>query len=193
MCGLGKVRRNRGILGKGVHMDSRYFVKMMLVFTFLLVILSGCAAPVWVAKEPPVPLGPFMSSKWGDSVEGVQRAIATHGNKWFQDHTEEPSHALYAFGTYLDHPAIFSYFFTSRSRKLYRVDVTFSDLRIYEKARNVLIQEFNEPSHSQSDVDYWLWNDKSLIILQKNKTDVQVSYSSGPFLIQNKEEGSPKR
>ena len=193
MCGLGKVIRNRGILGKGVHMDSKYFVKMMLVFTFLLAILSGCAAPVWVAKEPPVPLGQFMSSKWGDSVEEVKRAVAIDGNKWFQDSTEEPSHALYAFGTYLDHPAIFSYFFTPKSKKLYRVDVTFSDLRIYEKAKNFLIEKFKEPSHSQPDVDYWSWNNKSLIILQRNNTDVQVSYSSGPLLIQNQEEGLPKK
>ena len=174
-------------------MDSKYFVKMMLVFALLLVILSGCAAPVWVAKEPPVPLGQFMSSKWGDSVEEVKRAIAIDGNKWFQDSTEEPSHAIYASGTYLDHPAIFSYFFTPKSRKLYRVDVTFSDLKVYEKAKNVLIQKFKEPSHSHADVDYWSWNNKSLIVLQKNSTDVQISYSSGPFLIQNQEEGLLKQ
>jgi hypothetical protein len=121
-------------------------------------------------------------------VEEVKRAIAIDGNKWFQDRTEGPSHELYAFGTYLDHPAIFSCFFTPMSKKLYRVDVTFSDLKVYEKAKNVLIQKFKEPSQSQADVDHWSWNNKSLIILQKNTTDVQISYSSGPFLIQNQEE-----
>jgi len=163
-------------------------LSLLTGFTLLLAILSGCPAPVWVSKEPAVPLDPFMSSKWGDSVDEVKRAIVIDGNKWFQDRTEEPSHALYAFGTYLDHPAIFSYFFTRKSKKLYRIDVTFSDLKVYEKAKNVLIQKFKEPSHSQPDVDHWSWNNKSLIILQKNTTDVQISYSSGPFLIQNQEE-----
>ena len=175
-------------------MDSKYLIRMMLVIAFLLAILSGCPAPVWVSKEPPVPLDPFLSSKWGDSVEEVKRAISIDGNKWFQDRTEELPRALYAFGTYLDHPAIFSYFFTPKSKKLYRVDVTFSDLKVYEKAKNVLIQKFKKPSHSQPDVDHWSWNNKSLIILQKNTTDVQISYSSGPLLIQNQEEsGLPKK
>jgi len=170
-------------------MDSRYFIKMVFIFTFLLAILSGCPARVWISKEPPVPLDPFMSSKWGDSVDEVKRAIEKDGNQWFKDNTDKPTYTLYASGNYLDYPAIFSYFFTPKSKKLYRVDVTFSVLRVYEKAKNILIQKFKKPSYSQPDIDHWSWDNKSLVILQKNATHVQISYSSGPLLIQNQKEG----
>ncbi len=125
----------------------------------------------------------------GDSVEEVKRAIATDGDKWFQDNTDKPPYILYASGNYLDDPALFTYFFTPKSKKLYRVDVTFSDLKVYEKAKNILIQKFKKPSYSQPDVDHWSWDDKSLIILQKNATHIQISYSSGPLLILNQKEG----
>ena len=189
MSDLGKAITNRRILRKGAHMDSRYFIKMIFIFSLTIILLSGCPAPVWVSKEPPVPLDPFLSSKWGDSAEEVKRAIAIDGNKWFQDNTDKPPYMLYAYGNYMDYPTIFSYFFTPTSKKLYRVDVTFSDLRIYEKAKNVLVQKFKKPSYSQTDVDHWSWDNKSLIILQKNTTHVQISYSSGPLLIQNQKEG----
>jgi hypothetical protein len=60
--------------------------------------------------------------------------------------------------------------------------VTFSDLKGYEKAKNVLTQKLKKPFYSQADVEYWAWDDKSLAILQKNATYVQISYSKGPLL-----------
>ena len=170
-------------------MDSRCFIKMIFVVAFLLPIVSGCPAPIRISTEPPVPLDSFMSSKWGDSVEEVKRAISKDGNQWFKDNTEQLPCSLYASGNYMDYPAIFSYFFTPRSKKLYRVDVTFSDLKVYEKAKNVLTQKMKKPSYSQPDVNHWAWDDKSLVILQKNATYVQISYSKGPLLELNQKEG----
>jgi hypothetical protein len=169
-------------------MESRDFIKMV-VFAFLLVILSGCPAPIRVSTEPPVPLDPFMSSQWGDSVGEVKAAIARDGGQWFKDNTEQSPCSLYATGNYMDFPATFSYFFTPRSKKLYRVDVTFNDLKVYEKAKSALTQKLKAPSYSQADVDYWAWDDKSLVILQKNATHVQISYSKGPLLELNQKEG----
>ncbi len=184
---------NRGILRKGVHMDSRYFIKMIFMFTVLLAFLSGCPARVWVSKEPPVPLGPFMNSNWGNSVIEVKKAIEKDGNQWFKDSTDQSPYALYASGNYWDYPAIFTYFFTPKSKRLYRVDVTYSDLKVYEKNKNALIQKYKMPSYSQPDVDHWSWDNKSLLILQRDATHVQLSYASGPLLIQNQEEGGSLR
>jgi hypothetical protein len=99
MSDLGTAVTSRGILRKGGHMDSRYFIKIIFIFTplecpaiyggddinkasipyrkgvvkalsfltgftFLLAILSGSPARVWISTEPPVPLDPFLSSKW---------------------------------------------------------------------------------------------------------------------------------
>ncbi|NWF92291.1 MAG: hypothetical protein HXY46_05205 [Syntrophaceae bacterium] len=140
-------------------------------------------------KEPPVPLGQFLSSNWGDSIDEVKRAIGRDGNKWFKDDTNKSPFTLYASGNYLDFPALFSYFFTPESKRLYRVDVTFSDLSVYGKAKDLLIQKFKEPSYCGPDLNHWSWHDKSLLILQKDSTHVQISYSSGPFLIRNQKEG----
>ena len=170
-------------------MDSRCLIKMMAILIFLFTILSGCPAPVWVSKEPPVPLEQFLSSKWGDPVDEAKKVIERDGNQWFKDVTDQSPYSLYASGHYLDYPAIFSYFFTPKSKKLYRVDVTLSDLRAYEKAKNILVQRYRNPYYSQQDIDYWSWDDKSLLILQKDAIRVQMSYSSGPWLIQNQNEG----
>lgn len=170
-------------------MDSKHFIKVIWISFFLLVFLSGCAAPVRVVIEPPVKLDGFLNTKWGASVEEVKRSIQMDGNKWFEDHTGEPPHALYAFGSYWDDAAVFSYFFTPESKKIYRVDVTFNNLKVYGKAKDHLIQKLKGPSYSQLNVDHWSWEDKSLVILQKDDTDVQISYSSGPLLIQNQKEG----
>jgi len=169
-------------------MGSKYFKKMMSILFILSMVLSGCAAPVRVVIEPPVKLEGFMTAKWGDSIGEVKKAIEADGNKWFQDRTDEPPYALYAFGNYLGSSAIFSYFFTPRSKKLYRVDVTFNDLRVYEKAKDHLIEKFRKPSFSQKDIDHWSWEDKSLVIFQKNAENVQISYSNGPFLELNQKE-----
>jgi len=171
-------------------MDSRYFtkIKMMIISIFLLPILSGCPTPVWVSKEPMVPMEPFLSSKWGDSVDEVKKAIEKDGNRWFQDNIDRPPYTIYASGNYLENPAIFSYFFTPKSKRLYRVDVTYSDLKVYEKNKSTLIQKYKMPSYSQPNVDHWSWDDKSLVILQRDATHVQLSYASGPLLIQNQKE-----
>ena len=162
---------------------------MIFISFILFTFFSGCAVPVRVVIEPPAKLDGFMNAKWGASIEEVKKAIEANGNKWFQDRTDEPPYALYASGTYLDYPAIFSYFFTPKSKKLYRVDVTFNDMMVYEKAKSHLIQKFKEPSFSQKDVDHWSWEDKSLIILQRDATSVQISYSNGPLLEMNQREG----
>ena len=170
-------------------MDSKVFTKMIFLSFFVFTLLMGCAVPVRVTIEPPVRLEGFMSAKWGASVEECKGAIERDRNKWFQDRTGEVPHALYAFGAYLDHPAIFSYFFTPMSKKLYRVDITFSDLKGYEDTKNDLIQRFKKPTFSQKDVDHWSWEDKSLIILQRDAINAQISFSNGPLLELNQKEG----
>ncbi|MFH1349742.1 MAG: hypothetical protein ABII26_02280 [Pseudomonadota bacterium] len=161
---------------------------LCLVSFLVLSLLWGCAAPVQVIKEPPVRLEGFMSSKWGASPEEVKKAVEQDGIKWFQDHTGETPYTLYASGTYLDHSAIFSYFFTPKTKKLYRVDVTFNDLRAYEKGKGHLFQTFKTPSFSQKDLDHWSWLDRSLLILQKDQTHVQISFSNGDLLLLNQKE-----
>ena len=170
-------------------MESKYFIKIIFISFILFTFFSGCAAPVRVVIEPPGKMDGFMNLKWGASIEEGKRAIEMDRNKWFQDRTSDPPYALYASGTYLDHPAIFSYFFTPKTKKLCRVDVTFSDLKVYDKARDHLIQKFKGPSFSQKDVDHWSWEDKSLAIIQRNTSNVQISYSSGPLLELNQIEG----
>ncbi len=155
----------------------------------LFVILVGCAAQQrTVISPPPFPEG-VLSARWGTSVEGVKEAVAEEGHRWFQDDTNSPPYAGYAAGTYLNNPAIFSYFFTPKSKRLFRIDVTFNDPRIYDTVRGYLIQKFKSPNFSQTDTDLWTWDDNSLIIFQKDSKIVQISYSTGPFLRLNQQEG----
>ena len=142
-----------------------------------------------MVTEPPPPPDGFLSVKWGASVEEAKKAIETDENRWFKDSTAQQPFALYASGRYLNDPAIFSYFFTPKSKKLYRVDVTFSDLGVYGKAREEWIQKFKNPSFSQTDVDHWSWGDNSLIILQRDAANVQISLSNGNLLVLNQKEG----
>jgi len=172
-----------------VEMGSKLFMRITSLSFFVFTLFIGCAVPVRVAVEPPGKMEGFMSARWGASVEECKQAIEIDGNKWYQDRTEDFSHALYAFGTYWDHPAIFSYFFTPKSKKLYRVDVTFSNLKGYEEVRGYLIQTFKNPTFSQKDVDHWSWEDKSLIILQGDAINAQISFSNGPLLELNQKEG----
>jgi len=171
-------------------MDSKWFVKLILIHSLVLAFLWGCATPVRVVKEPPPFPEGFLSAKWGASVEEIKKAIAVDGNQWFKDQTDRSPYALYVSGSYLDSLAIFSYFFTPKSKKLYRVDLTFKDPAVFDKAKADLIQKLMGPSFAQNDLAHWSWNDKSLIILQRNPMNVQMSYSSGPFLIQNHKEGN---
>ncbi len=170
-------------------MESKCFIKMIFISFILFTFISGCAAPVRVVIEPPVKMDGFMTAKWGATIEEAKKAIEADRNRWFQDRSSDPPYALYASGTFLDYPAIFSYFFTPKTKKLCRVDVTFSDLKVYDKAKSHLIQKFKNPSFSQKDVDHWSWEDKSLVILQRNTSNVQISYSGGSLLELNQMEG----
>jgi hypothetical protein len=67
--------------------------------------------------------------------------------------------------------------------KLYRVDVTFDDVKIHGKARNHLLERFGQPTYSRPDGDHWSWRDKSLVIFQIDPTNVQISYMSGPLAV----------
>jgi len=163
----------------------------LLVF----IVYAGCATSSHVTIDPPpLPEG-VMSTRWGSPVEEVKKAIDQESIDWFQDKTDQPPYALYASGACLNAPAIFSYFFTPRSKKLYKVTVTLDDPSLYGTARGELIQKFGKPSFSQLDVDHWSWQDKSLVILQRDASHVQISYWSGPFVVLSHEEqeGSVKR
>jgi hypothetical protein len=48
--------------------------------------------------------------------------------KVFLDRTGTPPHVFYAQGDYLNSEAVSSYYFTPKSKKLYRVDITLKDL-----------------------------------------------------------------
>ncbi len=129
-----------------------------------------------------------MGARWGSSVEEAKKAVDQDSIEWFQDKTDQPPYVLYASGTSLDAPVIFSYFFTPRSKRLYKVTLTFNNPGLYGRARSQLVQKFREPSFTGVDVEHWSWKDNSLIILQKDASTVQVSYWSGPFLVLNREE-----
>ena len=157
---------------------------------FLFIFLSlGCAAKVRVTPEPPPFPDTFMGARWANSIDEVKAAIEKDGSGLFQDSTERPPHALYASGTYFGEPATFSYFFTPKSRKLYRIDVTYKDPAVLEKVRGSLIQIFHGPTYSKGDVDHWDWRNDSLVILQREPSLTQISYMNGPFLRINHHEG----
>jgi len=101
-------------------------------FLFILfVCLFSCATlPLKVEKLPP--FHGFSGVKWGASIEEAKMVAEAEGKKVFEDRTDRPPYALYASKTYLNSTAIFSYFFTPQSKKLYRVDVTFKDLDVYQ-------------------------------------------------------------
>ena len=157
-----------------------------LLFIFLCL---GCAARVRVTSEPPPFPGTFMAAGWGDSVDRVKAAIEKDGSGLFQDGTERRPYALYASGTYFGEAATFSYFFTPKSRKLYRIDVTYKDPMVFEKVKGSLIQAFHDPTYSKGDVDHWDWRNDSLVILQREPFLIQISYMNGPFLRINHDEG----
>lgn len=161
-----------------------------LVISFLLSIwLAACARPLQETADRVDPPKGFLHALWGMGVEEVKEAIRKDGHLSFQDGTDKPPYALYASGGQWDFSAIFSYFFTPLTKRLYRVDVTFGDLRAYEKARTYLLQAFKEPVYVQKGVEHWSWADRSLVILQQDSTSVQVSFSSGPWLVLNQQEG----
>jgi len=162
--------------------------RSLWILSFLFLLMWSCAAPErMIVHPPPFPEG-FLSARWGTSVDEVKKAIARDGNEWYQDRLQAPPYATYASGGYLDTPALFSYFSTPKSKRLYRVDVTFDDVRIHGKARNHLLERFGQPAYSRSDGDHWSWRDKSLVIFQLDPSHVQMSYLSGPLAVMNYEE-----
>ncbi len=169
-------------------MKIKHFIKLVIISFFLTTILSGCPSPLRMPVWPPNKPDGFMSAKWGISPEECKKAIENDHNRCFKDNTSEAPFALYASGSYIGSSAIFSYFFTPKSKRLFRVDVTLDDIGIYERVKNNLIEKFKIPSFSLKDVDHWFWEDKSLVILQRNDKNVQISYSSGPLLEVNRDE-----
>lgn len=155
-----------------------------------LVILAGllsCASlPPQVEKAPP--FNGFFGARWGISIEEAKKVMESEGKKLFSDETGKSPYALYASGTYLNSPAIFSYFFALKSKRLYRVDVTLKDLSLYQKSKQDLIEKLGPPSYSQPGVDHWSYTDRSLVIFQKEPDSIQISYSGGEMLLQNYQE-----
>lgn len=170
---------------------SRVFLNERFLTLVCLIIfggLFGCVTlPPVVEKMPP--FNGFMGARWGISVEDAKKVIETEGKKVFEDRTNRPPYALYASGVYLNSPSVFSYFFTPKSKKLYRMDMTFKDLTIYQKAKEDLIGKFGNPSYSQPEIDHWSWTDKSLVIFQRESDCIQISYSGGEMLKLNHQEG----
>ena len=166
------------------------FARSAFILLFILALLTGCATLPQGPIEPPAFPDAWMNSKWGDSVAEVKKAIEKDGSRMFQDVTEGPPYAVYASGIFLEQPAILSYFFTPKSNKLYRVDVTYRNPGVYAKVREEMIQRFKNPTYSKKDVDHWSWKDDSLVIVQTTDSLVQVSYSSGAFSRLNQQEGN---
>ena len=150
----------------------------------MFVVLLGCAAQEKVVKEPPAFPEGVAATQWGMQVREVKGAVET-----FQDDTEKSPYALYASRKQFDLPATVSYFFTPKSKKLYRADVTFNDPGVYGAVRGQLTQTFGNPTVVQRDAEVFMWKDSSMLILQKNPGSVQVSFMSGPLLKLNNEEG----
>jgi hypothetical protein len=155
--------------------------------SILFVCLFGCATvPPKVEKLPP--FHGFAGVKWGASIEEARKVAEAEGKKVFEDRTHKTPFAFYASGTYLNSPVIFSYFFTPKSKKLYRVDLTFRDLKIHKKALEDLVGKFGQPSYSQPDVDHWSWTDKTLVILQRESGYIQIAYLGGKWAELNHQE-----
>lgn len=174
-------------------MKTSAFDETLLTIICLVVLagLLGCASLPSKAEKAP-PFDGFMGAKWGISIEETKKMMASEGKNLFSDETEGSPCALYASGIYLDSPAVFSYFFTPRSKRLYRVDVTLKDLRLYDGAKKDLIERLGAPSYSQPEVDHWSYGDKSLVIFQKQPDSIQISYSGGEMLILNHQEAGSK-
>ena len=163
-----------------MNFKSVLAILLLLMFAVLL----GCAAQQKPVTEPPAFPEGVADARWGMQVKEVKEAVET-----FQDDTGKPPFALYASRKHFDLPAIVSYFFTPKSKKLYRTDVTFNDPGVYGAVRGELAQMFKDPTFTQPDSEVFLWKDSSVLILQKNPNFVQVSFMSGPLLKVNNEEG----
>src|SRR4030042_458578 len=114
-------------------------VLAILLFVMFAVLLR-CAAQQKPVTEPPAFPEGVADARWGMQVKEVKEAVET-----FQDDTGKPPFALYAWRKHFDLPAIVSYFFTPKSKKLYRTDVTFNDPGVYGtgkgKSQAVLLED----------------------------------------------------
>ncbi|MDP2959992.1 MAG: hypothetical protein Q8N71_01090 [candidate division Zixibacteria bacterium] len=162
---------------------------ILLSCLIISTIFVGCTTLPPPVKTTP-PFSGLMGARWGISVDDTKKVIETEGKKVFEDRTNRPPYTLYASGAYLNSPAIFSYFFTPKSKKLYRVDVTFKDIGIYQRVKEDLIKEFKAPDYSQPGVDHWSWTERSLVIFQREPDCIQISYSGGGMLKLNYQEGN---
>jgi hypothetical protein len=168
-------------------LSKRWLLAVLCVILFLS-FFSCATSPLKVEKLPP--FQGFSGTRWGASIEEAKRAAEGEGKKVFEDRTDRPPYAFYAAGPYLNSPAIFSYCFTPKSKKLYRVDLTFGDLTVYKKIFEDLAGKFGPPSYSQPSVDHWSWTDKTLVILQREPDCTQVAYSDGEGSELNHREGN---
>jgi hypothetical protein len=179
---------NKPVLGggsdpRGGCMKVKSGSAWMLSF-FLLAVLFGCAAQQKPVAEPPAFPGGVADAKWGMEATDVKQAVQT-----LQDDTAKPPFALYASRNQFDQPATVSYFFTPKSKKLYRTDITFNDPGVYDAVKKRLRETFKEPMFAQADREIWLWKDNSTLVLQKNSSSAQVSFSNGSLVRLNNEEG----
>jgi hypothetical protein len=170
---------------------SRIISNKRFIGLFCFIALGGllsCATPPVAERVPPFKA--FMGTSWGISPEDAKRVIESEGRKVFEERLNEPPYALYASGTYLNSPAIFTYFFTPKSKKLYRVDLTFKDLNAYQRVKTHLMNELQAADYSLPKIDYWSWSDMSMVILQQEPDSFQLSYSGGEIAKLNHEEGN---
>jgi hypothetical protein len=144
----------------------------LLLSPLLLLVLN-----LQAMAQPP---SHFMGARWGMSIEETREVIRSEAKRVTQDDTKGNTPVLYAKGIFLGSQANFSYFFTPKSKRLYRVDVTFNDSRMYEKVKAYLTKRFKGPTSSQQNMDQWMWGDKGRIDLKKEPGQVLLSYSSSP-------------
>jgi hypothetical protein len=152
------------------------------VFTFSLLLFLF---HVEAMAQPP---SRFMGARWGISIEEAREVIKAEAKRIVKDDTKESRPALYAKGLFLGSQATFTYFFTPKSKRLYRVDAIFDHLQMYEKAKAYLVKRFDPPSSSQSGIDIWSWEEKSYIHLKKGADQVVLSSSSGEWSKTNDQE-----
>ena len=162
-----------------------------LVFfcSILFVCFFSCATlPPKVEKLPP--FHGFAGVKWGTSIQEAKKVAEAEGKKVLKTEHLNLRLLFMQSGTHLNSPVIFSYFFTPKSKKLYRVDLTFRDVAVHKKALEDLVGKFGQPSYSQPNVDHWSWTDKTLVILQREPDCIQIAYLGGELSELNHREGN---
>jgi hypothetical protein len=170
-------------------MDSKNLVWRVIDFILLFILIVGCQPQVRLPPKMASLPETFMDAKWGASVGEVKLAAEKGQNRWFEDRTDKFPFVMYATGTYLDTPVVISYFFTPKSKRLFRATVTFDNLTVYEKVKDDLMQKFNKPTYSQKDLNHWAFENQDMVILQKDTTNVQFCFLNGEFAALNVNEG----